>query len=100
MLFLPFYQCFADTMSMGCDNVDQTEYGVAVSYRNNDSGSCNSHRKFCSGCTNEHSQFVQDGRTYRAGCANVVIDTRTYAYCSLGLFLLTWINCHPSIVSS
>ena len=85
---------------MRCDNVDQTEYGVAVNYRNNDSGSCNRRRKFCSGCANEHSQRVQDARTYRAGCANVVIDARTYAYCSLGLFLLTWINRNPSIASS
>ena len=57
-------------------------------------------RKFCSGCANEHSQSVQDARTYQAGCANVVIDARTHAYCSLGLFLLTWINCNPSIASS
>ena len=99
VLFLPFYQCFADTV-LRCDNVDQTEYGVAVSYRNNDSGSCNRHRQFCSGCANEHSQRVQDARTYQAGCANVVIDARTHAYCSPGLFLLTWINCNPSIASS
>ena len=85
---------------MQCDNVDQTEYGVAVSYRNNDSGSCNRRRKFCSGCANEHSQRVQDARTYQAGCVNAVIDARTHAYCSLGLFLLTWINCNPSIASS
>ena len=85
---------------MRCDNVDQTEYGVAVSYRNNDSGSCNRRRKFCSGCANEHSQRVQDARTYQAGCANVVIDARTHAYCSPGLFLLAWINCNPSIASS
>ena len=89
-------------LSMRCNNVDQTEYGVAVSYRNNDSGSYNRRRKFCSGCANEHSQRVQDARTYmyQAGCANVVIDARTHAYCSLGLFLLTWINCNPSIASS
>ena len=49
---------------------------------------------------NEHSQRVQDAWTYQAGCANVVIDARTHAYCSLGLFLLTWINCNPSIASS
>ena len=77
---------------MRCYNVDQTEDGVVVSSRNNDSGSCNRRRKFCSGCANEHSQRVQDARTYQAGCANVVIDARTHAYCSLGLFLLTWIK--------
>ena len=59
--------------------------------------SCNRHSKFCSGCANEHSHHVQHARTYRAGCANVVINARTYAYCSLGLFLLTWINSNPSI---
>ena len=73
---------------MRCDSVDQTEQGAAVSYRNNDSGRCNRHPKFCSGCANEQSQRVQDARTYQAGCANVVIDVRTYAYCSLGLFFL------------
>ena len=85
---------------MRCDNVDQTERGMAASYRINESGSCNRHRKFCSGCANEHGQRVQDARTYQAGCANVVIDARTYAYCSLRLLLQTWINYNPSVVTS
>ena len=70
---------------------------MVVSYRNNASRSCNRHVKFCLGCANEHGQRVLDARTYQAGCANVVIDERTYTYCSLGLLLLTWVNFNPSI---
>ena len=57
--------------------------------------STNSERSGPSGHFQRHD--VQDARTYEAGCANVVIDARTYAYCSLGLLLLTRSNFNPSI---
>ena len=78
VLFLPFYQCFADAMSMRYDNVDQAEYGVAVSFRNKFQpssqifpGIANFPRDAAT-IDRDHSQRVQDARTYRAGCANVV----------------------------
>ena len=82
---------------MRCDNVDQTDNGDAMGYRNNDSGSCNHHFKFCSGFVNEQSTCAGCANDYQAGCANFVIDARMYACCSLGLLLLTWINSNPSI---
>ena len=75
---------------MRCDNVDQTEHGAAVSYRNNDSGSYDCHRKFCSGCANEHSQHMQDARVYQAGCANVVIDARTSLFMRERTHIVHW----------
>ena len=46
-------------------DVDQPGYGAAGRYWNS-----NFHSIFRSGRLNEHSQHVQDSRTYQTGCAN------------------------------
>ena len=77
---------------MRCNDVDQPGYGAAERYWNSNFRSI-----FRSGRLNEHSQHVQDSRTYQTGCANDGYCALPKVYYSLELLLLKWINWNPSM---